>query len=262
MIIIEKLEGNRTYYVRTDGSDSNNGLTDSANGAFLTVQRAIDEASSLHFGIYDCKIKIANGTYTGQIVGRSFANSGGKIIIEGDTTTPANVKLQSSTGSLFTLSGVNGTYQIKGVETQTSTVDGMHLASYYNSVLEFGAISFSSTGGTGSHLHTITAGSIICIDHYTISGGAHRHYYADIAGTIVSIGQTVTVSSAVTFTQFAIGSQCGVLRSSGNTFVNPGYVTGTRYLAQLNGVIHTNGSGASYFPGTTAGSTATGGQYY
>jgi hypothetical protein len=38
-------------------------------------------------------------------------------------------------------------------------------------------------------------------------------------------------------------------------------ITGTRYLAQLNGVINTAGAGITYLPGTIAGVTNTGGQY-
>jgi len=34
-----------------------------------------------------------------------------------------------------------------------------------------------------------------------------------------------------------------------------------RYTAEMNGVINSNGGGASFFPGDTAGTTATGGQY-
>jgi len=37
--------------------------------------------------------------------------------------------------------------------------------------------------------------------------------------------------------------------------------TGRKYSASLNGVISTNGGGANFFPGPTAGIQATGGQY-
>ncbi len=49
----EMLAANRTYYVRTDGSNSNNGLANTAGGAFLTIQKAIDTVSGLDLGAYN-----------------------------------------------------------------------------------------------------------------------------------------------------------------------------------------------------------------
>ena len=43
--------------------------------------------------------------------------------------------------------------------------------------------------------------------------------------------------------------------------VNPGNVTGKRYLAQMNGIVNVNQQGVNYYPGTVAGTTDTGGQY-
>ena len=86
----ELLTANRTYYVRTDGSDSNNGLANTSGGAFLTIQKAIDTAAALDLSIYNVTIQIADGTYTitSAILGKS-AVSAGEIWLVGNETTPA-----------------------------------------------------------------------------------------------------------------------------------------------------------------------------
>ncbi|MHA2065782.1 MAG: hypothetical protein ACXABY_15515, partial [Candidatus Thorarchaeota archaeon] len=52
------LAANTTYYVRKDGNDSNAGTTDSAGGAYLTVQTAIDAA------VAGDQILLGDGTWT------------------------------------------------------------------------------------------------------------------------------------------------------------------------------------------------------
>ncbi|WP_292076539.1 hypothetical protein [Mesorhizobium sp.] len=58
----EVLTTSRTYFVRTDGSDSNTGLANTSGGAFLTLQKAIDTAATLDLSIFSVTIQCGTGT--------------------------------------------------------------------------------------------------------------------------------------------------------------------------------------------------------
>ena len=73
-------------------------------------------------------------------------------------------------------------------------------------------------------------------------------------------GVTVTITGTPGFSgAFAEADDLGFVNYNGPIF--SGAATGKRYGATLNGVIDTNGAGATYFPGNVGGTTATGGQY-
>lgn len=92
----ELLTANRIYYVRTDGSNSNTGLVNSAGGAFLTLQKAWDTVAGLDLSIYAITIQVVDGTYTTGI-NMAAMPVGSGIKIQDNTTTPANCFINATT---------------------------------------------------------------------------------------------------------------------------------------------------------------------
>jgi len=252
----EKLTANRTYYVRTDGSNSNTGLTNSSGGAFLTIQKAWDTLVTLDLNGYTVTIKLANtGTFTSGL--SATVSPTGPIIIEGDTTTPANT-LVSLSGNAFYIACVCSV-TIKHLKMASSGNYGIILAAGANVTLgsgvDFGVCSASHIRvGAGAYLASSGAS-------YTISGSANTHLTAVLGGVAeMSFMGTVTLSGTPAFsTAFAEAGQLGVISIYSITY--SGSATGPRYTSTENSLIKTFGGGASFFPGNSAGSTATGGLY-
>ena len=256
----EKLTADRTYYVRTDGNDSNNGLSNTSGGAFLTIQKAIDTvAATLDIAGYTVTIQIADGTYTDAVVLKNVTgfSAAGNLVIQGNNTTPANVLVSVTSKSGFTADGLSSVWDVKDLKI-TTTTSGECLLSQNGSTIRFGNINF---GAAGSHhiLAQYGGASVVAISNYTITGGAIAH--VEVASGIVYLqSRTVTLTGTPAFSfVFANAWRCGVLIADFMTF--SGAATGTRYAATVNGVIVVSGGGSNYFPGSSAGSTATGGQY-
>ncbi len=255
----EKLTANRTYYVRTDGSDSNTGLADSSGGAFLTKQKAANVVyGTLDLGGFNVTIQVRDGTYTGGVSQTSPQVGAGTITFAGNTGTPANVVISTTSANCFAFSGFGTKATIQGFTVQTTTSgtgvlaqNGAQLA--LGSGMVFGACA-------SFHISAENYGGIQSSSSYTITGNAIRHYNAQSFGFFLKVGGTVTLTGTPAFSQgFAFDSGLGNITAPLITF--SGSATGPRYSAALNAIIETAGGGASYFPGHSAGSTASGGQY-
>lgn len=253
----ELLTGARTYYVRTDGSDSNTGLANSATGAFLTLQKAINVVyGTLDLYGNNVTIQVGNGTYTTGVLVDSPQVGKGTITLQGDTTTPSNVVISTTSADAIKVMG-QAVISVKGFKLVTAT-SGFGIlcrdsgVTFITGKMEYGACA-------SGHILSQTAQIISESISYTISGNAPYHIRASLTGFISVFGCTVTLTGTPAFSTAYAQVLAGVIVASSNSWTNT--ATGTRYDATLNGVINTGGGGANYFPGNAGGTTATGGQY-
>lgn len=250
LVFREKLIAARTYYVRTDGSDSNNGLANTAGGAFLTIAKALAVASSIDCADQQLTVSVQAGTWIVPVVLPRMLASVAPILTGAGATT-----IISMSGSATGVANVGGTpWNVNNMKL-TGGSTGLNVNAggiIYHSGLEFGAI-------TNYQMLTQGGGSILSRGAYTISGGAQYHVVSSCGYT--ELGHAVTLTGTPAFSgAFAFAGSVGYLWAYPFS-VASGAATGPRYLASANGVIFTGGGGASFFPGNSAGSTTTGGQY-
>lgn len=254
----EVLTANRTYYVATTGSDSNDGLT--SGTAFLTIQTAVNVALALDMSIYSVTISVGAGTFAEGTRLYVAGNGNARIMIQG-----AGYDQTTISGSAYAVQAVGGiALTFKDIDLLGVSV--CVWARYGAQVNTTGTVQFS--GGSARLIHADFAAIIFASDGTIRINSSSAYCLYAVNGGFISWASTMTImtTKAVSF-----GVALVYAKSGGNVScqansvvwdVSAGAVTGPRYSAVLNGVIDTvTGGGASYFPGSIAGSTATGGQY-
>ena len=249
----ERLTANRSYYVCTDGSDGNNGLANNSGGAFLTVQKAIDVVAQLDQAGFTVTIQIGAGAYAAGMAMKDFT---GPVIVQGDTTTPSNVVI-STTSAFPVLHTATGTVTVQGFKL-TSSGNGLVYCGGAATTLVLGAMEYGSSAFR--QIWIDNGASVQMTAAYTISGGGSDHIYMAGNSTYSFASATVTLTGTPAFGSAFFTAVSGAAATLFSVTYS-GSATGARYSATLNAVINTFGGGASYFPGNSAGSAATGGQY-
>lgn len=241
------------------GSDSNTGLVSSAGGALLTIQKAVDTVASLDMSIYQVTIQVGDATYTGAVTLKTYVGALAPIV-QGNNGTPANVIVSTTSADCFKNDG-GGAWQVRDMELRTTTTG------HCLYVLGYGNISFQNIRfGTCAAFHVFAfGGRASATGNYSIVGSAQYHLAASVAcvgyaGGAVSSVITITLVGIPAFSgAFALAGRSGTVDAYNSVY--SGAATGSRYNAQGNGVIFTNGGGASFFPGNAVGTLTTGGQY-
>lgn len=253
----EALSANRTYYVRTDGSDTNDGLSNTAGGAFLTIQKAIDTVASIDLRVFDVVIQVGAGTYTGGVNVSGPWLGSGTVTLTGDVATPTNVVISRTSANCITVEQ-GGNLRVGGFRLQTTTSGRGLNISTGGRVTISGNMSFHNCAG--DHIVVANAGYLLISANYGISGSARAHINVLLNGLAEWYSRTVTITNAPVFAAaFVIASTGGAINTAGSTY--SGSLTAKRYDLSLNSVLNTNGGGAAYFPGATVGTAKTGGQY-
>jgi hypothetical protein len=253
----EVLTAARTYYVRTDGSDTNTGLADTSGAAFLTIQKALNVIATIDLAGFTVTIQVGDGTYTAAntipvTVGQATTAS---LTIKGNTSTPGNVIISTTSVACFT-SQAAARVLIKDMELRTTTSGNCLYVAGVGSEIQFSNIRF----GACATNHILVEGGALatCAGNYEITGSAINHFNND-RGTLEVGSKTITLTGTPAFSGQFIRCSQGHSRVFLNTF--SGSATGVRYTVQINGTIQTFGAGATALPGNAGGSVATGGQY-
>jgi hypothetical protein len=280
-----KLTANRTYFVRSDGNDANTGLVDSAGGAFLTVAKAQDVIyNDLDLNGFDAAIVCGAGptsiTATAVVFDRPQTGSGRVILEPRGRFSGSSVTVRNPNVVLFLRCNVAtsiSTNFINCIVVEQNAVLNVIGSSNIQFNPQFASNSaiivqdggeFNRIDGpleifnTGTNALLAQRGGRIKMETgrtLTLSGPYTQGYITALTNGVIDIRGVNIVSGGGTVSPaFALASMGGIINAGP---AGTGTAVGTRHSAILNGVINVNGAGANAFPGTVAGTVATGGQF-
>ena len=247
-----------TLYVRTDGSDANDGSANTAAKAFLTPAAAIAYGLS-RFSLVGGTLNIVlglPGTYPAPGV---IPATVGTLAIIGDPANPASYILNGSTGvsPLF----VQGNVNVVGARVTNNAVGFGTCTASANGFLTISNVQVNTTVSAPAHFAAGNTGIVAIEAGCSVLTGATNCMSAVTSGNI-QLGASLTLANTPGFTgAFAVASSNGSIGVSGGvSFLGTGAV-GSRYAVSLNGSIGTNGGGTNFFPGNAAGTNDGTGAY-
>lgn len=262
-----KLTADTTFYVRTagatnPGSNSNNGLANTAGGAWLTINYAILWLyKNIDAAGYKIVLQVADDTTITEAISLypiHGINPGGwstnELVLRGNTTTPANVRITATGNNCIQAVNVFTGWRVEGFEFRTVT-SGQCVLADFGSVLYLGKNNYGSCAGI--HIQSLYNSKIEIVDDYTASGSAALHWYAESGGQILVVGgKTLTFSGSPAWSSaFAYFAKAATVTATGMLFSST--ATGPRFLGDHTGSFATGGVALDTFlasAGDSAGS--------
>lgn len=256
------ISANLVLYVRKDGSDNNDGLSNTAQGAFLTINRACRALEKYYGDGYTATINVGAGSYAedvrirASVAGSSFSS----ITING-----AGAGISYGAAPLTTILGLDTVNEFNANFTTAvdATIKNMgfrgwksHMGVPHNATLTVSSCSFIGESSSARVVVGFFPGAIQIQDGTYIGGTFGDVIRCDNCQCILY--NQIAVAGACA--NFARSRLFGVVKlslndSSENTFTwISGSMTGKKYTVGPQGNISTGGRGVNFFPGSTAGS--------
>jgi hypothetical protein len=240
-------------------------------GPFKTIGAAVNKTWTFGPSVYTMTINIAAGTYneavlTPAVVGpRAIFNGVGATTIVQAPSVGSKHTFMAQSSNQITIqnmrvlgptSGSGGPSGFVATSGATLTTNNISMGScpvgyVYDSLGGYiypGTTTYDA-GFTCLGVIVSFSGGVLVMQ----SGSVHT-----MNGTLTIQGGAGPFASSIASSIFSVPIPPA---GTSPVFVNPGNVVGLKYTCSLNGVINTQGLGTSYFPGNSAGTLATGGQY-
>lgn len=269
------LTANRTWYVRTDGDDKNDGSANTPDKAFRTIQHAVNYVSeNFNLVTYNATIQVANGEYEEAVKLPKYTSSSGYITIRGEGD---NTIVKGTDCRLFESVQSAGTYAITNLQCKVyAEKNPMAFPACVSAVGGGTTIYLSAVTLYGKELDTATGemrliscdgGSVILNNEVKLhaegknSGSRLRCLFASSGGKIEQHGNG-------TVTSVTGQGECFLLCTLQGSFLrNMAYSPAPRITGSFTGVKYYLGGlsvavigalGKDYFPGSIEGSVAGG----
>ncbi|OBZ08935.1 hypothetical protein A8L34_22565 [Bacillus sp. FJAT-27264] len=229
-----------TYYVRTDGNDNNNGLANTAAGAFKTIGKAISMIPQVIN--HTVVVNVAAGTYAENILIKGLAGSGTFGITASGTTNVPRILVQANTiqvtvtGFTATSAAANAIELTNNVWVWLQNCNATASAGSYYGVMIYGGTAVISGGTYSNKTTAIWARSGANVFVVGVGGSGSGYGYlategAKIGGNSGTMSATAIISSTQTGGIIALGD--GVINPWGdNTWATRSFVRAYQGTAQ------------------------------
>lgn len=251
----EFLTSNRTYYVRTDGSDEHgDGLTDEPARAFRTYQRAVDAARTLDFNNKTVTViagdEGAPKTFVENVRIKPLVG-GGTLHIRG--VRSERTRLASASGDTFTQI-VSGDTQVlySGMTLSSDVGNGIKVA--YNSLAGIGNdMVFHSFGQNAIWVHDNQSVMQILNSDVYLTGSMASFLFIQYGHAFVEAA-TINLWGVPQWREaFVTMFPRGSLQYIGNVLQGPATPIGNRMSIKHLSLLNLNGASLSVLPGSADG---------